>query len=526
MQTLYYNGPILTMESPVPAQALLTQDDTIQAVGERKQIEAMASPGVRRADLHGCALLPAFIDAHSHFAAAANAFLQVSLSGAAGFDEIVRRIQSYIRQNHVAPGAWVRAGGYDHNALAEKRHPTAALLDLAAPENPVIIQHASGHMGVFNTRAIKLLHIPSREDAVAGGRIQLENGIPTGYMEENAFLQSQNKVPMPDEASFLHAFQKAQQWYLSHGITYAQEGMLSDKLIPLYQSLLSSGLLKLDITAYPGFDAMPAARAAFAAPGMNSGSVQIGGYKMFLDGSPQGRTAWLREPYQGSEDCGYGTLEDCEVFEHVRQAAAEGMQLLAHCNGDAACEQYIRAVEKATADGFDIKHIRPVMIHAQLLGRDQLSRVKNAGIIPSFFIAHVYHWGDVHLQNLGKRRAEAISPAASALREGVLFTFHQDTPVIPPNMLETVWCAASRRTKAGRLLGAAERISVYEALRAVTINAAYQYFETDRRGTLCAGKKADFVILNRNPLSVPVSEVQSIRVLATIKNGAALYQCG
>ena len=525
MQTLFYNGPILTMESPIPAAALLEEDGVIKAVGGLETTAALAAPGARRADLQGRALLPAFIDAHSHLAAAANSFLQVSLAGAADFDELARRIKQYIRENGLAPGEWVRAGGYDHNGLSERRHPTAALLDAAAPENPVVIQHISGHMGVFNTAALKFLHTPCREDAVPGGYIQLENGRLTGYMEENAYLQSLDKIPLPEDAAFLKAFEKAQKWYLSHGITFAQEGMFHSKLTPLYRQLLAHGLLQLDIIGYAGFDAAQGVKKAFESlpPGSR---FKLGGYKMFLDGSPQGRTAWLREPYLGSDKRGYATLDNETVFHQVCQAAREGTQLLAHCNGDAACEQYLSAVEKAARQGLNVQAIRSVMIHAQLLGLDQLGRVKKAGIIPSFFVAHVYHWGDVHLKNLGAERAGAISPAAAALEKNIPFTFHQDTPVIAPDMLETVWCAANRRTKAGRVLGPAQRIPVYQALRAVTANAAYQYFEEDTRGTLRPGKKADFVILSQNPLAVPPEEVRGIKVLATIKNGAPLYVSG
>lgn len=227
----------------------------------------------------------------------------------------------------------------------------------------------------------------------------------------------------------------------------------------------------------------------------------------------------MRSPYADSTDyCGYPTLTDEQVSGFVRLAAAKKMQLLAHCNGDAAAAQYLSAISEFSRE---MSVLRPVMIHAQLLGMDQLEIVKKLGVIPSFFTAHTYHWGDVHLKNFGFSRAAHISPAASALQHDIVFTFHQDSPVIEPDMMETVWCAVNRQTKNGALLDA-EAIPVLEALKAVTINAAWQYFEEDTKGSLAVGKLADLVILSADPLRVPKEELRDIRVLATYKEGEKL----
>ena len=330
---------------------------------------------------------------------------------------------------------------------------------------------------------------------------------------------------MPLE-TFLGAYRKAQDLYASHGITTVQEGLLRRELVPLYQALLADGSLKLDVVAYGDEAGTAAARQAFPdSVRRYQGHFKLGGYKMFLDGSPQGRTAWLRQPYQGETAYrGYGTLTDAQVLDMVRRAGAEGMQLLAHCNGDAACAQYLAALETAAREGVDLAAMRPVMIHAQLLGRDQLPAVKRLGVIPSFFVAHVYHWGDIHWENLGPDRADGISPAGSAAELGIPFTFHTDAPVIPPDLLETVWCAVNRVTRSGRLLGAEERVDARTALEAVTANTAFQYFEERDKGTLSPGKRADLVILDRDPLAVPPEELRVIRVLETWKDGAAIFR--
>lgn len=192
----------------------------------------------------------------------------------------------------------------------------------------------------------------------------------------------------------------------------------------------------------------------------------------------------------------------------------ENRQLLCHCNGDAASQQMLNAFRHSRQKTTDT---RPVMVHAQTLRPDQLPQLKETGIMPSYFVAHVYYWGDVHIKNLGVERAGKISCTGSALKEGVCFTFHQDTPVIHPDMLETVSIAVNRMTKEGVLLGEDERISVMEALKAVTINAAYQYFEEEKKGSIKEGKLADLVILQQNPLKVDKKDIGKIQILETIK---------
>ena len=223
----------------------------------------------------------------------------------------------------------------------------------------------------------------------------------------------------------------------------------------------------------------------------------------------------MTKPYEGEESYrGNPTKTNEEVENAVHKAVEEERQLLAHCNGDAAAEQYIQACQKQPIE--KLKKIRPVMIHAQTVRKDQLEEMKKIGMIPSFFIAHVYYWGDIHLKNLGEDRASSISPAKSAEELGLIYTFHQDSPVLPPNMLETIWCAVNRTTKNGVLLGKEEQISVYEALNAVTISAAYSYFEEEEKGSIRKGKKADFVLLDKNPLKVPKEEIKNIKVIEVI----------
>lgn len=336
---------------------------------------------------------------------------------------------------------------------------------------------------------------------------------------------------MPSLEELVESCKKAQNEYLSYGITTIQEGMFVKELIPIYKKLLEENILKVDLIAYMDIKAKEEIKKEFP----NNikkyyKHMKIQGYKIFLDGSPQLKTAWMRTPYKNDEkvknnkeeaknkNFGVSTMNTEEVKKAIKISKEENMQILAHCNGDMAVNQYIECIktEKNT------KKIRPVIIHAQLLGKDQLKEIKQNNIIPSFFIAHTYYWGDTHIKNFGLKRAEQISPANSSLKNNILFTFHQDSPVIESNMFETIWCAVTRKTKAGITLGAEEQISVLETIKAVTINAAYQYFEENQKGSIKEGKIADLIILDKNPLKVDIEEIKKIKILETIKNGSTI----
>ena len=516
--TLYFGGPIVTLEEPQYAQALVERGGRIAYVGDREEAERLAGPGARRVDLEGRALLPAFVDPHSHLLACAYARLQVPLGECAGWGEIADRLAKHVQERDIQPGAWVKGTGYDQNALAEGAAPDRFCLDRACPHNPVVIQHASGHAGVFNTLALERL-------GALNGDCGLERdgqGELTGRGEENPFLDLLGRIPMDGLEDVLRAFQGAQEEYASHGITTAQEGLLQPVMAPVYQEILRRGLLYLDVNAYVPPADYDRLRGQFAqGVSASPGTFQVAGMKIFLDGSPQGGTAWVREPYAGG-GCGTSTMTDGQVLSAFRQALDRDAQLLAHCNGDRAAEQYLTLLAQAEREAGK-KLCRPVMIHAQLLGLDQLERVKALGVIPSFFVAHVYHWGEIHVKNFGLDRAGRISPAGSALARGIPFTFHQDSPVIPPDMLETIWCACVRRTKTGRVLGAEERIPVEAALRAVTQNAALQYGLEKELGTLRPGKRADFVLLSGDPLRTPPEELKKLQVERTIRCGRTIW---
>ena len=246
-----------------------------------------------------------------------------------------------------------------------------------------------------------------------------------------------------------------------------------------------------------------------------------------MDGSPQGKTAWLTKPYENEKEYkGYPIHGNDELKKYICLALDKKQQLLAHCNGDAAAEQYISMFEQALRERKEKNIYRAVMVHAQLVRKDQLERMADMGMIPSFFVAHTYYWGDIHLKNFGEKRGSRISPVKDAVELKMKYTFHQDTPVVPPDMMRTVSCAVNRVSRTGQSIGENQRISVLEALKAITSYGAYQYFEENDKGTIEKGKYADFVVLDKNPLETEKENLADIKVLMTIKENKVIYKNG
>ena len=522
MRKILFNANVTTMEDNLYSEAILIEDGIIKDVGTNEEVLEKKDENTEIIDMEKKTILPAFIDSHSHFSAVANSYLQVSLNNCKSFEEIKDRILEYIKENNIKKNEWIIASGYDHNNLKEQKHPRKDFIDGFVPNNPVVIQHQSGHVGIFNTMALELLGVNSTTPQIEGGVIEKENESLTGYMEELAFVKYLKMVPMPNIDKLLEGYERAQNKYLSYGITTLQEGYMSKELLPLYKALIASKKLKVDVVGYPDYASIEEFKNEFPKSYKEYNEhLKIDGLKMILDGSPQGRTAWMKTPYAGEKEYkGYPNMKIEDIEKNIKYAKENNLQILAHCNGDAAAEEFIDICERVRKE----EKIRPVIIHAQLITKEELEKAKKLGIMPSFFIAHVYYWGDTHIKNFGLDRASNISPVKTAINNDMLYTLHQDSPIIEPNMLETIWCAVKRQTKEGKILGKDECISVIQALKGVTINAAYQYFEENEKGSIKKGKIADLVVLDKDPLKTEIDEIRNIKVLETIKRGKTLYK--
>ena len=530
MKKLFYNGDIITMEDEtVSIESVLVEDGLIKEVAGHEAVASyMNDDSIEKIDLKGRTLMPSFIDPHSHLAMMGPTSLLANLKECRNFADIQNKLSSYIEENGIEKGEQVVGFGYDHNFMEEQTHPLKDVLNKVSTEHPIMISHASGHLGSVNDYTLKLAGIDEYTPDESGGLIGRVEGSnePNGYLEETPFMSLKRDIFQGSDKNPEKVLDIGQHEYIKNGITTVQDGATSGDTIELFKSF--SDKFKVDVVMYPLVAENPADlenNRAFVEQYHNR--IKIGGYKMFLDGSPQGKTAWMTEPYEGEEDyCGYPIYEDEVVKGYVDAAIKADVQLLTHCNGDAASDQLIRSYKAALEDSDhpNKDNLRPVMIHCQTVRNDQLDKMKEIKMIPSIFVPHTYYWGDVHLKNFGEERGNRISPSKSAFDRGLMVNFHQDSPIVDPDMLHTIWSAVNRITRNGVHIGPEERVSVYDAMKAVTINAAYAYFEEDRKGSIKEGKLADLVILDDNPLKVDQMDIKNIKVLETIKEGESIYQ--
>ena len=293
MKKIYYNGDFITLENK-DVEAIVTENGIITKVGKKEAILNLKDNEAELINLHGNTMMPAFIDTHGHFFAVANNMLNVSLSECKSFNDIKSKLHNYKTKGNIQDGEWIVANGYDHNNLQDGKNITKEILDSIICNNPVIIQHTSGHSGILNSMALDKLNITANTKSPEGGKIEKIDNKLTGYLEENAFLEYQKKVPMPNKEKLLKSLINAQYKYASYGITTIQEGYMMDELINIYKELVSKKTLFLDVVAYTDEKLDSKIRVEFP----NNikkyyNNFKVGGFKIFLDGSPQCRTAWM-----------------------------------------------------------------------------------------------------------------------------------------------------------------------------------------------------------------------------------------
>jgi predicted amidohydrolase YtcJ len=478
------------------------------------------------------AILPGFIDAHGHasylaFATQVANIASPPVGSINNIKELQTELKKFITESNLKPGEWVMGLGYDDSLLAEQRHPTKDDLDEVSTEHPIYLIHVSAHLGAANSLGLSLANISTETQDPPGGKIRrYENSSePNGVFEETAAYPLQ-QLAMSAYKDPIGSVKKAMNIYARNGITTAQDGASNPETISLMQAADVQGMINLDIISYPiGQNGLDKNLDSINF-GSYEGRLKIGGIKLILDGSPQGKTAYLTEPYykpphsESDSYKGYPLIPQSEVSKWVKKYADLNIPIMAHANGDAAADMLIKAVKDADINS---DH-RTIMIHAQTVREDQLDQMKELKIIPSYFSTHTFYWGDWHRDSVfGEDRAMRISPTKSTLNRNMPFTVHNDAPVVPPDMIRLLWSTTNRKTRSGKVLGEEQKISTYSALEAMTINAAYQHFEDDIKGSIEVGKLADLVVLSEDPLSIDTKNLLEVNVVATFSRGVEVF---
>jgi len=539
--TIYINGKIITIDDNYPtAEAVATKGGLIQSVGTNKDIRKLKGQKTKVIDLQGKTLVPGFIDAHSHFAGVGTQSIVANLLPAPDgpvntIADLQNELRDFLKHSSIAKNYKVVIGfNYDDSQLKEKRHPNRHDLDAVTTELPVVVMHQSGHLGAYNTKALEVMGITSETQDPPGGIIERESdGItPSGVMQENAhFMIFFKMIPEFTSEDLVKLYKAGEHSYISNGFTTVQEGKTDLATLNVLPEIAERIGFDVDIISYPDLKVLkdnPILRSSLMSKKYQN-RFRIGGVKLTFDGSPQGKTAWFTKPYlkapigQTDDYSGYPAFDDNEAYQLMQLAYKNHWQLLVHTNGDAAIDQLIKLVEKASDEG-NLGDHRTVMIHGQFTRKDQIERLKNLGIFPALYPMHTFYWGDWHRDSVaGPERAKNISPTGWLLKNNIHFTIHSDAPVTFPNSMRILDSAVNRVTRSGQILGKEHKLSPLNALKAITIWGAYQHFEEHIKGSIEVGKQADFVVLDSNPLKIPTVKIKDIKVLKTINDDKTIY---
>jgi predicted amidohydrolase YtcJ len=555
--SIYAGGVIITMRGREPelVDALAVRDGRIAFVGPLAEARALAGPATTMVDLGGKTLLPGFIDTHGHFVYFGKNLVDANLFGCTDIADLVVRMKK--QAERTPAGAWIVGFGYQARALKEGRHPTAEELGQVSADRPVMVVDSSGHLGAANTAAFQAGGITADTPDPTGGAFarKADGKSLAGPMEETALNAVRSKRPPFTGELAARAITGAAEVWASHGQTTAMEAGLGlgnddigivvnaidENLLPidLYIAAKDSALDDTLAAAYgvatqynPQADGtlekLRAARADLDRRYVNR--VRLGGVKFWLDGSLD--TAWFTQPYtqnppgKSGAFAGYRQIPDAVLDAVFDKYWPTELQIHMHMNGDAAADQALAAIDKAVKKHGMHDH-RPVFVHATWVRPDQIERMKACGAIPSFLTGGIVPGGDAVVRMWGPERSAGSIASRTFLRAGLPFTYSHDAPVSPvPSILALVDAGVNRRSASGQVVGPDERVAPYDALRAVTVMAAYQLKEEKTKGTLEPGKLADLVILDCNPLEGDPLMIKDITVVETIKEGKTVYRAG
>jgi predicted amidohydrolase YtcJ len=576
---IYIGGTVLTMDAASPAaEAVVTRGSRIVFVGSKEEALSRRRWYTRVVELGGKTLMPGFIDAHSHFLATGLSSVFINLNAAPlgkidTLNQLYQRLQEEVSRRQ--PGEWIVGFNYDNTRYPSIMHPDRFSLDEVAKDNPVYVRHHSGHMGVGNSLALKQLlsfndettekpayiSLPttgqateqttgqapaltpeltidqlSRDKSATHGVTGL--GLYPDGRELNGLLQEKMAPPMSRFVSDLsplaywRIFSKARDTYSAYGYTMVQEGSAGRAEATVLSWLSTLGLLPMRVNVWISVDKLNRRDSAKPVTPVRKQFYQSDTVKIIADGSPQGATAFLSRPYYNDADSrGIALHNQIELAQLIRQYRKAGFRVAVHANGDGAIDNAIEAVallqrtQPLLFAGEARSGAAPsvVLVHAQTIRPDQLQRLRELDISPSFFSAHSWYWGDWHRQQtLGEERASMISPTGSAAGLQLDFTIHSDAPVTSPDPWQLLWITTERLTRSDYRLGNKERITIAEALTAMTSNAAKQAGVHDSLGSITAGKLADMIVVSDNPLTT--NDVRGLQVEETIVNGVSIYR--
>lgn len=537
------NGKIATLDPAKPtASALAARGDVIVAVGTDEEIQPFIGPSTRVIDLNGLLASPGFIDSHGHLLEIGSAKMMLDLTRARNWDEVVAKVAEAARK--AAPGQWITGRGWHQEKWDSKPSPAVEgfpvhdALSKAAPNNPVILTHASAHALIANAKAMELAGITRSTSDPAGGKIVRDaKGNPTGVFEDGAAMpvrRAQEKTldqrsPEKIAADNRQALELAIQDCLSKGVTTFHDAGSPFLIIDLYKTVADEG--KLGLRLYVMINEKnsaltPANLSRYRLISYGDKRLTVRAIKRVSDGALGPRSAWLLEPYADQPSTtGLNTTSIETIAETAKIAIENNFQLCTHAIGDRANREVLNIYEDAFKSHPERKDLRWRVEHAQHLSLSDIPRFGQLDIIASMQGIHCTSDAVFVLARLGSQRAEEGAYVWQKLmKSGALIANGTDAPVEDVDPIPNFYALVSRKLRDGSVFFADQRMSRIEALKAYTANGAYAAFEENSKGTLTIGKLADITILSKDILSVPEDEIPTAVVKYTIVGGKILYQ--
>lgn len=517
------------------AEALAVRAGRVLFTGANEDVRAAAGPRTKVIDLAGRTAVPAFNDAHQHLTLVGLGLSELNLradSGVRSIDELLSRIRSEAKR--LKPGAWLKGRGYDHNELAEKRHPTIAELDAAAPNNPVYIARACTHIAMVNNAALMLAGVTVETADPQGGLIGRDGDRLTGLLSETAKQFVLDVMPVPGVGELTSAIALAGKALLAQGFTATTDmavgisGAGIDEVLA-YEALAASGGLPIRTwLSYQGapYGDSPAMRAYDAGyrPGRQVGLLRHGGVKLFADGTVGGTTAAFTKPYVGQPDnFGLYTYSDAEMHHGLRRFHDLGYQLTIHAIGDGGIEQTLSGIE-AIAGTSPVFARRHRIEHCGFVRNDQLHRMAKLGVLPAPQPVFIYEFANLYEAVLGKARTQGAYPMRKFWDAGLFPSASSDAPVCTTNPAHGLYAMIARRTAHDTLYGEDQRLSVAEAIHAYTFNAAYSSFQEQITGRLVPDQRADIAVFGLDIFAATPEEIRDHLVCElTILGGEIVF---
>lgn len=532
-----YVGEIITVDDKkMKAEAVAVKDGKILKVGTKEDVMNTKGENTEVIDLKDKTMTPGFIDAHGHLGlevlVAEWADIQAPPYGdCTDIDSIIEKMKKFIVEKQIKEGDWTIGFGYSDSELKELRHPDRHDLDKISTEHPIVLWHSSMHFVTCNTTALRMMEL---DDSVANppGGVYLRDskGKLNGVCQGTTRYSVVSKLPVPTLEQKLKKLQKAEKLYFKYGVTTIQEGATRPDDVEYLKYAMEHDGLTADVVCYPLMDRENIVRNSGIPINTYENHVKIGGIKMVADGSFTG-TVKLSKPYNVVEEGTpsnftgllYESQESMEAF--FKLGFENNWQTMIHSSGDACIDMVMDAYEKQASElGIDLTKRRDILLHYLFPRLEQADRVEKLHLFPSMLSPRIFFANQTDVNRYGEERFSLMCPAKQFVDKGMKFSLHIDAPAFHPHMMPIMDGAVNRTSVAGIEIGLEYKISPLDALKGITIYAAYQHNDENIKGSIEEGKLADLVILDKNPLEIDPMEIRNIQVLETIKEGKTVYK--